>query len=346
MILVASQRGGARGLGLHLLKAENEHVTVHELSGFVADDLPGALKEVQAIAKGTRCKQYLFSCSLNPPPGETVSTEAFEQAITRLAERLDLSNQPRAVVFHEKEGRRHCHVVFSRINVDQMKAVPLPYFKRKLMDLSRELYIENGWKMPAGMVTSQERDLRNFSLAEWQQAKRIKKDVRQIKAAFQDSWAISDSKAAFAAALDERGYKLARGDRRGLVAVDHKGEVYAIARWVGLRTNAIKARLGDGADLPGVADRTREFAGQISGRLAKLKQEEQEGFTAQRNQLEAERLALVAQQKAERQAITEMQGKRWEEETAARQARYTKGLRGVVDRLSGHHRRIRESNEM
>ena len=39
-----------------------------------------------------------------------------------------------------------------------------------------------------------------------------------------------------------------------------------------------------------------------------------------------------------------MQGKRWEEETAARQARYTKGLRGVVDRFSGHYRRIRESN--
>ena len=146
----------------------------------------------------------------------------------------------------------------------------MPFFKRKLMDPSRELYIENGWQMPLGMVTSQERDMRNSSLAEWQQAKRAKKDVREIKAAFQDSWAISDSKAAFAAALDERGYKLALGDRRGLATVDHKGEVYAIARWVGLRTNAIKARLGDGSDLPGVADRTREFAGQISGRLAKL----------------------------------------------------------------------------
>lgn len=344
MILVASQRGGARDLGIHLLKPENEHVTVHEISGFVADDVPGALKEVQAIAKGTRCKQYLFSCSLNPPPGEKVSTEAFEGAITRLAERLGLENQPRAVVFHEKEGRRHCHAVFSRIDTDQMKAVQLPFFKRKLMELSRELYIENGWKMPPGMVTSQERDLRNFSLAEWQQAKRAKKDVREIKAALQDSWAISDSKAAFAAALDERGYKLARGDRRGFVAVDHKGEVYAIAKWVGLRTSAVKARLGDDSDLPSVADRNREFASQIADRLSALKQEECDGFASQRAAFETERLRLVARQKAERLSLTQMQNIRWQQEASARQARYTRGLRGVVDRLSGRHRRIAESN--
>ena len=40
MILVASQRGGAKQLGLHLLCAdENEHVEVHEISGFVSGDV-------------------------------------------------------------------------------------------------------------------------------------------------------------------------------------------------------------------------------------------------------------------------------------------------------------------
>lgn len=49
-------------------------------------------------------------------------------------------------------------------------------------------------------------------------------DPRLIKAAFQDAWAISDSKLAFTHALQERG------DRRGYVALDHRGEVYAIAK--------------------------------------------------------------------------------------------------------------------
>ncbi len=58
MILVASQRGGAKELALHLLNSkENDHVTIYELSGFVADDLTGALREIQAVAKGTKCKQ-------------------------------------------------------------------------------------------------------------------------------------------------------------------------------------------------------------------------------------------------------------------------------------------------
>ena len=67
MILKASQRGGGMQLGAHLLKEENEHVEVHEIRGFVSDTVLGAMKEAQAVAKGTRCKQFLFSVSLNPP---------------------------------------------------------------------------------------------------------------------------------------------------------------------------------------------------------------------------------------------------------------------------------------
>lgn len=43
MILKASQRGGSKQLALHLLKTEeNEHVHVHELRGFMAEDLQSA----------------------------------------------------------------------------------------------------------------------------------------------------------------------------------------------------------------------------------------------------------------------------------------------------------------
>ncbi len=42
MILKASQRAGAKALGLHLLKTENEHVEVHEVRGFCAEDVLGA----------------------------------------------------------------------------------------------------------------------------------------------------------------------------------------------------------------------------------------------------------------------------------------------------------------
>ena len=45
MILKASQRGGGQNLAAHLMRMdENEHVEIHEIRGFVADDLHGAFK--------------------------------------------------------------------------------------------------------------------------------------------------------------------------------------------------------------------------------------------------------------------------------------------------------------
>jgi hypothetical protein len=52
MILKGSQRGGAKQLAYHLLKTEeNEHVEVHEVRGFMSDDLHGALKEIHAVSQ-------------------------------------------------------------------------------------------------------------------------------------------------------------------------------------------------------------------------------------------------------------------------------------------------------
>ena len=124
MILKGAQRGGWSRLAEHLLNlTDNDHVEVHEVSGFLADDLMGALQEVDAIAKGTRCKQFFFSVSFNPPEDQDVSIDAFEDAIARVEAKLGLDGQPRAVVFHEKNGRRHSHCVWSRINSAEMKAI-------------------------------------------------------------------------------------------------------------------------------------------------------------------------------------------------------------------------------
>lgn len=122
MILKGSQRAGARQLSAHLLNdRDNEHVCVHELRGFVANDLRGAFVEAQAVAKGTKCRQHLFSLSLNPPVGARVREADFEKAAEAAERALGLVSHPRAIVFHEKEGRRHAHVVWSRIDAATMR---------------------------------------------------------------------------------------------------------------------------------------------------------------------------------------------------------------------------------
>lgn len=128
MILKGNQRAGGIQLAAHLLKTEdNEHVHVHELRGFISDDLKSAFQETYAVSRGTRAKQYLFSLSFNPPPNEKVPVDRFETAIEKTEQKLGLDGQPRAIVFHEKEGRRHAHVVWSRIDVENMKAINLPH---------------------------------------------------------------------------------------------------------------------------------------------------------------------------------------------------------------------------
>lgn len=347
MILKASQRSGAKQLGLHLLKTEeNEHVEIHEVSGFVADDLMGAMKEAHALSLGTKCKQFLFSVSLNPPSTESVRAEVFEKACDMIEERLGLKGQPRIIVFHEKEGRRHAHAVWSRIDAETMTAKPLPFFKRTLNALAKELYLENGWKMPEGFRDSKLRDPRNFTLDEWQQAKRAGLDAREVKATIQECWAMSDNGPAFAKALEERGLFLAKGDRRGHIAVSIEGEVFAIARMVGQKSKEVTARLGDPKQLRTVTDTVRHIGEAVTPRLSRYISEAKRIAHNAMKPLNERKQAMKDAHAQERKLLAEKQRERHLSEQTARAARVRTGAKGIWDIMTGRYFKVRKQNEM
>jgi len=253
--------------------------------------------------------------------------------------------QPRAIVFHEKEGRRHAHAVWSRIDIEEMKAVQLSYSHLKLQDLSRELYLEHGWTMPDGLADRSRSDPRNFTLDEWQQAKRQGQDPRTIKTALQDAWAVSDNKAALVHALKERGFHLARGDRRGYLAVDHQGEVYALPKWADVKTKDVRARLGEAETLPSLDEAKATFAKEMQPALTRWERELQERIDAQQARYETNKRSLIERQTAERQKLFDGIEDRRIRETQARQERFRTGIAGLWDKLRGEHRRLREENE-
>ncbi len=346
MILKGAQRGGATQLASHLLKTEeNEHVEIHELSGFVADDLHGALNEIYAVSRGTKCHQFMFSVSLNPPVTEQVPIEYFEKAISDIEQKTGLVDQPRAIVFHEKEGRRHCHAVWSRIDLHEMKAINLPYFKMKLQDVSKQLYFKYGWQMPRGFLNKEDRNPLNYTLAEWQQAKRLDADPKILKQHFQDCWMVSDSAESFADALKEYGYGLAKGDRRGFVAVNYQGEVFSLSRWTGLQTKQLKDRLGNPDALPTIEAVKRDMAEQMTTHLWEfVKQTKKEAEIALEPLIQRNRVLVNAHRK-ERRAFQAKQTTRWEEETRGRSQRLPRGLKGIWFRLTGKHQKIKAQNE-
>jgi hypothetical protein len=347
MILKGSQRGGAKQLGLHLLKTEeNEHVELHDIRGFMSDDVVGALREAEAIAKGTKCRQFLFSVSLNPPERERVHVESFETALKAIEDKNGLTDQPRVVVFHEKEGRRHCHAVWSRIDPETMTAKPMSFYKNKLREVSRQLYLENDWQMPRGLIDPKNRDPRNFSLDEWQQAKRIGRHAGELKELIQEAWATSDSARTFAHALEERGLYLARGDRRGHVAVTYEGEVISIARASGKKAKDVRARLGEPDQLASVSETRVRIAEQILPRLKSHIDEARAKARLELDHLNARRLAMANAHKQDRAKLDAGIKSRFEAEAQARADRFRKGMMGLWDRFTGKRAQLEKQNEL
>lgn len=346
MILKGNQRGGGRQMALHLLNGEqNEHVTVHDIRGFVAGDVLGALNEAYALSKGTKCKQFMFSLSLNPPSGEAVPVPVFEEALDRIEKKLGLEDQPRVVVFHEKEARRHAHAVYSRIDAQEMKAINLPHYKNKLMAVSKSIYLDMGWQLPKGFIDKNLKSPLNYTRGEWQQALRTGQSPKVIKAALQESWAISDGRKSFEQALRERGYFLARGDRRGHVAVDVYGEVYALPRQLGKKAKEVKARLGKASNLPSASDTRAKIAGQIKGIFQGYRGKLDKSHRKALEPLLREKTAMTKAHRLERAAQKEFQDKRLQEEESIRAARIRRGLKGVWDKLTGKYWKLRKRNE-
>lgn len=318
---------------------ENDHVQVHEIRGFIADDVVCAFREAYAISKGTKCRQYLFSVSISPPETKKVGVAAFERAIETIEQRNGLNGHPRVIVFHEKNGRRHAHCVWSRIKADEMRAV-------NLRDISREPFIEHGRTMPRGLVNSEERNPLNFSREEGQQAKRIERDPRSIKTIFQDCWAVSGSGMAFAQSMEARRHYLARGDRRSFVAIGHLGEVYAIARWADVKTKEVNARLGHPETFPSVDEVKARLAQQVDAKLQRFALEARSEFEQARLGLYEQKRMLVSWQRHDRRIQLELQAVRQVEETRIRHDRFSKGLlKGIWDRITGRHAAIRHQNE-
>jgi len=334
-------------LGHYLLQQrDNDFVYVHSVRGFSSDDVLEAMHEAELIASGTRAKKHLFSLSLNPPHGADVNESDFDAAIQAVEKALGLSGQPRIAVVHEKGDRdRHMHVVFSRIDSEQMKAIPVPYNRMKLKDVSKSLFIKHDWDLPKGYIDRSKRDPLRYSLEEYRHAKRNGVHPQEVKAALQDAWASSDSSGALNHALQERGFRLARGDRRGYLAVDHNGKPYSLSRWIGVKTKAVRDRLGDDNKLQSLAD-TREAIGRdMRVKLDEYRTELKQQNEARIAQAERTRFELVERQRDERHSHLKRMEDRQLAEAKARQSKFRNGLGFVWDMIRGENRRTRALNE-
>lgn len=342
MIIRFSQRSGARNLATHLNnKRDNDHVTVAEIKGLVGRNLHEALLEIDAVSKATRCEQPLFSTSFNPPEGAEVTEAQFEDAFNRFESKLGLIDQPRVVVYHEKEGRRHAHVVWSRIDVQEMKAIRMSHFKNKSMELSRELYQEHGWDMPRGMENKQEADRFNLTPAQWNQLKRQKVDPKELRGLIKDAWQVSDNVSSFSHVLKERGLFLAKGDKRGFVLMDNTEKVFSLSKFGDFKRKELKAKLGDPDGLPSVAMAAVEIRSIYNSEMKSLIKELKQKQRNEMLPLEEKKVLLVAIQRAQRQEQKDQHRVKRNLTSKSVREGFKKGILGLFDKVIGKERRLK-----
>jgi len=312
MISFASQRGGGEDLMTHVLNArDNEYVEVYELRGAVARDLHGADAEWKAQADLlTRCRQYLCSLSINPDELQgRLTREQYLDYIDRAERKLGLKGQPRAIVFHIKEDkfgrmREHCHVIWSRIDAQKERAIPLSFFKVKLMTVAREFARDHRLDLPEGYRRHEEKQLRrNRQLSSYDSIKQKETGISHAERmkVVTGAWKRSDSGRAFINALEDLGYVLARGDNgTRLVVVDIYGHATALTRLIddpGVKAKQVRERLG-----PDYAPETLPSVGQAKA-LAKQHRQAIEAFEKVREQ--SEQVIAFTRQQAERRAKLE-----------------------------------------
>lgn len=256
MIIKGSSRAGAAELSAHLQRVDtNERMEILSIRGTVARDLESALREMEAMASGTRCKNPLYHASINIPIHERIGIDGWERAVDRLEKELGLTGQPRAVVMHEKFGREHIHVVWGRIRADTLVAVADSQNYRKHEIVARELEREFGHERVQGAHAERDggpRPDRTLSHGDHQVAERTGFDPKAVKAEITALWQAADDAEAFLTALKAAGYRPGFGSRRQYVVIDQAGTVHSLAR----RIDGVRA-----------ADLSRAFAEIDPGRF-------------------------------------------------------------------------------
>lgn len=261
MVIKGKSVGSSRAAAMpnYLLNdPKNERADLIELRGTAAVSLHEAIDEWRAVASGTRCQNWLYSASINPQAHEKLTREQYIRAADILAEKLRLQDQPRAIVIQSHEGREHAHVLFSRIDIDRMRAIPDGHNFRAHEAAARHLEREFGLERIQGAHVERDGQPRPDRAPTFGERKQAERGVplEDARALITGLWTSCECGRAFNAALHQKGWHLCQGDRRDYVLVDPHGCLHGIARRAGVKAHDVREKLSDldRSQLPTVKD--------------------------------------------------------------------------------------------
>lgn len=252
MIAKANTHNSGIRLAVYLLqKRDGQTAELWQLRGFASTDIKDAFRDIDIMADGTRCTQPFFHAQIRLNPEEGLTREEWERVADRLEQTLNFTGQPRAIVFHKYDDTldTHMHVAWSRIDQENLKAKPVPFFKLALKEVTHDLEQELGITQ---IRKEREGPIRYApTKSEDEQARRLGVVVEDIRNTIRQCWTASTTGKEFDDELARYGLILARGDRAPFVVLDPMGGVHSIGqRILDIPAARIQQHLSDLHDAP------------------------------------------------------------------------------------------------
>ncbi len=230
-VIKSKIRGHGRQLAAYLTEmGENEEVRILDVDGmadFDETDLKELLKDFSRNELLTKSRQGIYHATINPPDEASLVIRDADwlMAADILAEEIGFSCQRRAIVLHQKHGRRHIHVAFERYDHEKSKMIPIDHNYRK-QDKARAK-LEQVFNLKP---TSR----RNPDHAT------VKQDLTAL-------WTQSTNAMTFLNDAKKQGYVIASGyDRIPFMVVNQKGRAFNLVRHLnGIKTKEVRDRFRD-----------------------------------------------------------------------------------------------------
>lgn len=206
---------------------------------------------------GRKTEKPVLAYSLSWHPDQKPDPAHMRETALQSLKVLGLEEHEAFIVAHSDTPHRHVHIIANRIHPTSGLVASSSFTFRKLSDFALQY--------------SQTHNL-NYSpqRAENKRLREEGKAARYHDAGIAGAWAASRDGAGFVAALAERGFTLAQGNKR-LVVVDRYGKAHNPTRHIeGVRAKQLRERLA-GIDLTALPDAAAVAAGRAASHAATKK---------------------------------------------------------------------------
>ena len=215
-------------------QAQGQEVRTRERVGFVHTENLGGMEDdraaiglmIDTARRSTRCKAPVYAFSLAWHPEETPDQAHMIEAGQAALKVLGMQDHQALMIAHTDTAHPHLHVIVNRIHPETGIAINLYKDQEKLSAWAL------GYERAQGKVYCQARVFNALARQVAQEQDGRPAPRRYVDNTLAECWTRSDSGRSFKAALEAKGWGLARGDRKEavLMAVAPSGRAFAVLR--------------------------------------------------------------------------------------------------------------------